>query len=64
LDERPEPTVSFNLEETGDGAATDLMLVESGFVSLPDQIETQSQNGNDAGRAHELRELKEYLEVA
>jgi hypothetical protein len=41
-----------------------LMLVESGFASLPDQIETQSQKGNDVGRAHELRELKEYLEAA
>ena len=29
-----------------------------------DQTETQSQKGNDEGWAHELGELKEYLEAA
>jgi uncharacterized protein YndB with AHSA1/START domain len=62
--ERPFTTVSFTLEELGDGASTRVRLVESGFASLPDQIETQSQKGNDEGWAHELQELKEYLEAA
>jgi uncharacterized protein YndB with AHSA1/START domain len=61
---RPFTTVSFTLEDSADGAATHLTLVESGFASLPDQIETQSQKGNDEGWAHELGELKEYLEAA
>ena len=61
---RPFTTVSFTLEELGDGASTRVQLVESGFASLPDQIETQSQKGNDEGWAHELQELKEYLEAA
>jgi uncharacterized protein YndB with AHSA1/START domain len=61
---RPFTTVSFTLEELGDGASTRVRLVESGFASLPDQIETQSQKGNDEGWAHELGELKEYLEAA
>jgi uncharacterized protein YndB with AHSA1/START domain len=61
---RPFTTVSFTLEELGDGASTRVRLVESGFASLPDQIETQSQKGNDEGWAHELQELKEYLEAA
>jgi hypothetical protein len=39
-------------------------LVESGFASLPDQIEQQSQAGNDEGWGHELKELKEYVEAA
>ena len=48
---RPFTTVSFTLEELEDGASTRVRLVESGFASLPDQIETQSQKGNDeAGR--------------
>jgi uncharacterized protein YndB with AHSA1/START domain len=61
---RPFTTVSFTLEELGDGTSTRLRLVESGFASLPDQIETQSQKGNDEGWGHELDELKEYLEAA
>ena len=61
---RPFTTVSFTLEELEDGASTRVRLVESGFASLPDQIETQSQKGNDEGWAHELQELKEYLEAA
>ena len=61
---RPFTTVSFTLEELEDGASTRVGLVESGFASLPDQIETQSQKGNDEGWAHELQELKEYLEAA
>jgi uncharacterized protein YndB with AHSA1/START domain len=61
---RPFTTVSFTLEELSGGASTHVRLVESGFASLPDQIETQSQEGNDEGWAHELRELKEYLEAA
>jgi uncharacterized protein YndB with AHSA1/START domain len=61
---RPFTTVSFKLEPIEDGASTRLLLVESGFASLPDQIETQSQSGNDEGWAHELGELKEYLEAA
>ena len=61
---RPFTTVSFTLEELGDGTSTRVRLVESGFASLPDQIETQSQKGNDEGWAHELGELKEYLEAA
>ena len=61
---RPFTTVSFTLEELEDGASTRVRLVESGFASLPDQIETQSQMGNDEGWAHELQELKEYLEAA
>ena len=56
--------MSFTLEELGGGTSTRLRLVESGFASLPDQIETQSQEGNDEGWAHELGELKEYLEAA
>lgn len=61
---RPFTTVSFTLDEMEDGASTRVRLVESGFASLPDQIETQSQKGNDEGWAHELQELKEYLEAA
>lgn len=61
---RPFTTVSFMLEEHGGGASTRVRLVESGFASLPDQIETQSQKGNDEGWAHELQELKENLEAA
>ena len=61
---RPFTTVSITLEELGDGASTRVRLVESGFASLPDQIETQSQKGNDEGWAHELQELKEYVEAA
>ena len=61
---RPFTTVSFTLEEIEDGASTRVRLVESGFAALPDQIETQSQKGNDEGWAHELQELKEYLEAA
>jgi uncharacterized protein YndB with AHSA1/START domain len=61
---RPFTTVSFTLDELEDGASTRVRLVESGFASLPDQIETQSQKGNDEGWAHELQELKEYLEAA
>ena len=60
--DRPFTTVSFTLEEIADG--TRLTLVESGFASLPDQIEQQSQKGNDEGWAHELEELREYLEAA
>jgi uncharacterized protein YndB with AHSA1/START domain len=61
---RPFTTVSFTLEELGDGTSRRVRLVESGFASLPDQIETQSQKGNDEGWAHELQELKEYMEAA
>jgi uncharacterized protein YndB with AHSA1/START domain len=61
---RPYTTVSFTLEESANGAATHLTLVESGFASLPDQIEQQSQSGNAQGWAHELQELKEYVEAA
>lgn len=62
--DRPYTTVSFTLEEIADGASTRILLVESGFATLPDQIEQQSQKGNDEGWAHELQELKEYLEAA
>ena len=61
---RPFTTVSFTLEEIADGASTRILLVESGFASLPDQIEQQSQKGNDEGWAHELQELKDYVEAA
>jgi uncharacterized protein YndB with AHSA1/START domain len=61
---RPYTTVSFTLEESADGVATHLTLVESGFASLPDQIEQQSHAGNAEGWAHELEELKEYVEAA
>ena len=61
---RPFTTVSFTLEPIEDGASTRLLLVESGFASLPDQHEYQSQSGNDEGWAHELEELREYLEAA
>ena len=40
---RPFTTVSFTLEEIQGGASTRVRLVESGFASLPDQIESQSQ---------------------
>lgn len=60
--DRPYTTVSFTLEETTEG--TRLTLVESGFASLPDQIAQQSQEGNDAGWADELAELRAYLEAA
>ena len=61
---RPFTTVSFTLESIGEGASTRLLLVESGFASLPDQHEHQSQSGNDEGWAHELEELREFLEAA
>lgn len=61
---RPYTMVSFTLEETADGAETRLTLVESGFASLPDQIEFQSQRGNQVGWEQELRELKDYLQAA
>jgi hypothetical protein len=38
--------------------------VESGSASLPGQIETRSQQGNDEGWAHELDDLRAYLEAA
>ena len=60
--ERPFTTVSFTLEETPDG--TRLTLVESGFASLPEQIAQRSREGNDAGWAEELDELKVYMEAA
>ena len=61
---RPFTTVSFTLESIGDGASTRVQLVESGFASLPDQHEYQSQSGNDEGWTHELEELRELLEAA
>jgi len=61
---RPFTTVSFTLESIGDGGSTRLLLVESGFASLPDQHEFQSQSGNDEGWDHELAELREFLEAA
>jgi uncharacterized protein YndB with AHSA1/START domain len=60
--DRPYTTVSFTLEEIQIG--TRVTLVESGFASLPDQIQEQSQQGNDAGWRDELEELKTYLEAA
>jgi uncharacterized protein YndB with AHSA1/START domain len=62
--DRPYTTVSFTLEAISDGIGTRVVLVESGFASLPDQIRQQSQAGNDEGWAEELDELKEYLEAA
>jgi uncharacterized protein YndB with AHSA1/START domain len=59
---RAYTTVSFTLEDTPDG--TRLSLVETGFAALPDQIAQQSREGNDAGWAGELDELKTYLEAA
>jgi uncharacterized protein YndB with AHSA1/START domain len=62
--DRPYTAVSFTLEEMPGGTGTRLTLVESGFSSLPDQIAQQSQEGNDAGWANELAELRAYLEAA
>jgi uncharacterized protein YndB with AHSA1/START domain len=61
---RPFTTVSFTLESIDDGASTRVRLVESGFASLPDQHEYQSQSGNDEGWDQELGELREFLEAA
>jgi uncharacterized protein YndB with AHSA1/START domain len=58
----PYTTVTFELEEMPRG--TRLTLVGSGFASLPDQIRQQSRDGNDAGWAEELEELRTYLEAA
>jgi uncharacterized protein YndB with AHSA1/START domain len=60
--EGPTTRVEFTLEEASEG--TRLRLVESGFASLPDQHEYQSQSGNDEGWDHELEELREFLEAA
>jgi uncharacterized protein YndB with AHSA1/START domain len=60
--DRPFTRVSFSLDETPGG--TRLTLVESGFASLPDGIAQRSYDGNDAGWAQELEELRAYLEAA
>ena len=61
---RPYTTVSFTLEESAEGTSAHVSLVESGFASLPDQIEQRSQAGNDEGWSHELEELKGFVEAA
>lgn len=60
--DRPYTTVTFELEDDGDG--TLVTLTERGFSSLPDRIHAQSREGNDAGWAKELEELRAYLEAA
>lgn len=60
--DRPYTTVTFHLEER-DGVTT-VTLTERGFASLPDQIHAQSYDGNAAGWADELEELRRLLEAA
>ncbi len=61
--DRPYTTVSITLTDAAEGG-THVVLVESGFASLPAQIYEQSYEGNDKGWAVELAELKAYLEAA
>lgn len=60
--DRPYTTVTFRLSEDGD--RTTVTLTERGFAGLPDQIHEQSYEGNAAGWASELEELRAVLEAA
>ena len=60
--DRPHTRVSITLADADGG--TTLTLEESGFASLPDQIEQQSYDGNAEGWAAELAELAAYLEAS
>lgn len=60
--DRPYTTVAFSLQDLG--GSTRLILVESGFASLPDRIRLRSWEGNDRGWSEELAELKTFLEAA
>ncbi len=57
--DRPFTVVTFVLRDVEGG--TELTLTETGFAGLPDQI-YQSYEGNDAGWASELEELRSYVE--
>lgn len=61
--DRPYTTVSIMLTDAAEGG-THVVLVESGFASLPGRIYEQSYEGNDKGWVAELAELKAYLEAA
>jgi uncharacterized protein YndB with AHSA1/START domain len=57
---RPYTTVTITLDEVGGG--TRLVLTESGFSALPDQIHEQSFEGNLKGWTEELEELRMFME--
>jgi uncharacterized protein YndB with AHSA1/START domain len=59
---RPFTLVTFELSDAGDG--TRVVLTESGFAALPDQIREHSYEGNDAGWQEELEELAAHLAAA
>ena len=57
--DRPHTTVEITLREIPGG--TEVVLAESGFASLPDEIHEHSYEGNLRGWAEELAELQAYL---
>jgi len=60
--DRPYTTVTIALTEVD--AGTRLVLTESGFAALPDEINEQSFAGNMKGWGGELEELRALLEAA
>jgi uncharacterized protein YndB with AHSA1/START domain len=61
VDVGPTTLVTFTLEPWNGG--TRLLLVESGFASLPEKIRDGHLSQNTAGWAEELGELMKYLET-
>jgi len=53
--------VEFTLEPAGDG--TRLIVVESGFAQVPDDVHPGAYGGNVQGWQSELDELIEYLDA-
>jgi uncharacterized protein YndB with AHSA1/START domain len=54
--------VEFTLEPAG--AGTRLMVVESGFAQLPEDVYRKAFDGNTDGWGEELAELADYLDAA
>jgi uncharacterized protein YndB with AHSA1/START domain len=54
--------VEFTLEPAG--AGTRLMVVESGFAQLPEDVYRKAFDGNTDGWGKELAELADYLDAA
>ena len=59
--ERPFTTVTIALRELA-GDRTEVTLTESGFASLPSDLQGQAYDGNTEGWTAELDELRAYLE--
>jgi uncharacterized protein YndB with AHSA1/START domain len=63
-DDDPRRTyVEFTLAPTGGGSGTRLIVVESGFAQLPEDLYRKAFDGNTDGWASELGELVEYLDA-